>query len=123
VGIVVYENPLTLERSVVQSTDVELATSLLGDGVAALGPNAVVVIDEVRSANNVRAGLSSFGAPVTVSNSDLRCNALDLAASTYEGAPASLADGGGNRCGCEQESVCQLTSAELAPPTPPPTGY
>ncbi|MBW2526350.1 MAG: hypothetical protein JRI23_19375, partial [Deltaproteobacteria bacterium] len=67
--------------------------------------------------DNERAGLINFGAPVTLGNTALVCNALDLAGEPHFGRPFAFDNFGGNLCGCgDATEECQAATAGLAPP-------
>jgi hypothetical protein len=75
---------------------------------------------------SARAGIASFGAPITLRRNTLDCNAIHLnGEQAYElvGFPVeqaySFEDHGGNRCGCgAQPDTCQVLSSGLQAPEP-----
>lgn len=67
-----------------------------------------------------RAGIASFSSMVSVSESALECNAIDLDAEPVLDGEVVLENGGGNRCGCGQDQEeCKVLQTGLEPPTPP----
>jgi len=121
VGIIVAGAAATIEGTVVRDTMPRVSDALFGDGIAVfsvLAPASGVVSGSVSEAN-ARAGLSSFGADVSVGGLRLMCNAIDLAGEPHAETPFSFNDLGDNLCGCEQDSSpCKAISAGLAPPEP-----
>jgi len=96
---------------------------LFGDGIAALGmiaPGALVVRDSLVQ-DNVRAGIASFSAQVTVGGTQLTCNAFALAGqSPTPSSPFEFVNEGDNRCGCSGDvEDCKVLTPGLEPPTPP----
>jgi hypothetical protein len=95
-------------------------SGIYGDGIVAIdllgGTSAL--IDNCSIKNNTRAGVSGFGAVVSISGSDISCNDIDLAGESFGGVSVSFEDRGENACGCDQQEACKLLSATLAPPTP-----
>ncbi len=68
---------------------------------------------------SARAGLSSFGAGVTLGGSALHCNTIDLNGEVSYDLPFVFEDLGGNGCGCpEATGACKAISPGLAPPEP-----
>ncbi len=72
-----------------------------------------------RVTQSARAGLSSFGAAVTLGASELCCNTIDLNGEVSHDKAFVLEDLGGNGCGCpEATGACKAISSGLAPPEP-----
>lgn len=97
------------------------AAGLFGDGVTAvslLGAAAEVSVSASRIERSARAGAVAFGARLTLTSSVLSCNSIDLGVEPLAALPGEIIDGGGNRCGCGEERVCQAVSTGLAPPDP-----
>jgi hypothetical protein len=83
-----------------------------------LGP-AGAIMTVSRVTENARAGLSSFGAAVTLGSSTLTCNAVDLNGEAFHDQPFVFEDLGVNGCGCpEATGTCKAFSVGLAPPEP-----
>jgi hypothetical protein len=56
----------------------------------------------------------------SLANNQIECNSIDLNVDPYEGEYGTLADLGGNLCGC-QDTVreCKALSSGIEPPTAP----
>jgi hypothetical protein len=119
VGIAVVGASALLERVHVLRT-LALDGGDFGDGVAIvslLGSASLDVVDS-RFEANARAGLSTFGGAATVKNTEFDCNGLDLDGETESGHDFSLADLGGNECGCGAATRdCVVLSSNLAAPS------
>lgn len=84
--------------------------------------------DHVFVEGAARAGLAAFGSDLTLSNSQLTCNGLDLNAQDRfgdwpGGDPLTrvgvIVDDGGNTCGCESTGECHVESQTLKAAPPP----
>ncbi len=94
-----------------------------GDGLVvqsyAAYPGAIsVVSSEIR--DNGRAGVFAWGASLELSGTRVECNALDIDVEQGDGSPPSVADDGGNACGCGAGEVCHASSSGLTAAPPPP---
>jgi len=66
-----------------------------------------------------RAAVSNFGGHLTLADTTLECNSIQLDGEPAPGFATEFVDGGGNQCGCgDAPATCQATSAGLAPPAP-----
>jgi hypothetical protein len=66
-----------------------------------------------------RAGITNFGASVTLSGTALECNPIQIDAESWNGVDPAFEDLGGNACGCQDAGAdCTLLSATLEPPAP-----
>jgi hypothetical protein len=127
-GLVVTNADATLVDTIVRDVAPRAADGGFGDGVAAWrveditddqAPFATLALDGVRIERSARAGVASFGASVTMRSSLLACHPVLLDGERAGEVDASFEDGGGNRCGCdEQEEPCKVLSSSLAPPEP-----
>lgn len=125
VGITVLSSAATLRHGSVRGTLVSAADGNYGDGISVQtreGP-ASLFVDRCSLEGNARAGLSNFGASVTLGGSELTCNAIDLNGETtyaaYDNA-FTFEDTGGNTCGCGDTDVqCAVQSSGLEPQPPP----
>jgi len=95
---------------------------LLGDGISvfivAEHPTGAVVRGSV-FADTLRAGLSNFGATVSIEDSRFDCNAFALNGQDVGLSPFTINDLGGNGCGCNGDhEECKVLSANLEPPMP-----
>jgi hypothetical protein len=103
----------------VEGARAEPGLGVFGDGIVgfpASGTQPVTVIDSSELIDNDRAGVSVFGADVTVSNTTMACNGFDLNRQDFLAFEANLVDAGGNRCGCGEDVACKVTDQELVPP-------
>jgi hypothetical protein len=90
-------------------------TDEYGDGVVGEGAAAVLTLRGSAVGENARAGAATFGATIELEASALSCNAFDLAGEDA----FTLADLGGNACGCPlAPDGCKAQSASLTPPGP-----
>lgn len=120
VGIHLIRSHATIRDTRVEGVLPALDDGTIGDGIlAALGVEPLV-IDGVHVDGATRAALSAFGAEVLLSNSQLRCSALNIGVETYEGIEARVDDRGGNVCGCDEDVPCKAMRAGVAPPEPLP---
>ena len=115
----------TLTDVVVRNVDAQQSAADFGDGIGAsatlvwipgLFPSSATItratVDSVP-----RAGISTFGATVSVADSLLWCNGIDLDGETIDAQPYTFDNGGGNECGCDGElHECRMLSSNLDPP-------
>jgi hypothetical protein len=123
IGIFVEGSDMTMFGSVVRGTLARESDGLFGDGVhvdanfSTRPATAAIEASTVR--DNARVGITSRGAAVTLSNSELSCNTIPLNGQDSESLPFNITDAGGNDCTCEGNSdPCKIYSQELAPPAP-----
>jgi hypothetical protein len=123
-GIYVIASSAEIAGVAVRGTKASPASGLFGDGISVLsqgGPASATVSASLITGSS-RAGLSSFGAELTLASTTLDCNEIQLDGETY-GDAAKYEDHGGNTCGCKGAStVCQVLSGGLAPPDPLASG-
>ena len=120
-GVIVADSSLTFEDSVLRDVLPELASGLYGDGisVASLAGPAQVTVRGSRIDTVARAGVSAFGASVSLERSTINCTTFALDAESLGAAMGTFEDLGGNVCGCaDAPAICQVVSAQLAPPLP-----
>jgi hypothetical protein len=115
-GVAVVDAHVAINGLVVEGTSE--AAGFFGDGLAVVSDAApaTAVVENARSRNNKRAGLTSFGARTTVSSSVLACNTIDMSADPLHERPGIIQDAGGNTCGCNAPEVCRALSTNLEPP-------
>ena len=90
--------------------------------VRSSGPTTTLEVATVQLTNNDRAGVAAFASKVGLTSATILCNAFDLSADAVDGHVATFQDLGGNVCGCGKTSkACVALSANLSPPTLPPT--
>ena len=124
-GIVVGGGDLVLSDAIVRNVDKQLNVDDFGDGIGAsstivwiptLFPTTLDVT-RVTVEGVPRAGISNFGATVTVNDSLLECNPIDLDGENLDEAPFEFASGGDNDCGCAAERhECKVLTTNLEPP-------
>lgn len=96
-----------------------------GEGDPPTTFDATMTIDGTWIGHAHRAGLSAFASTVTVQDSSLLCNGMDLEINpTYGGglgttATPKVTDVGGNRCGCASPTVCKAQMESIEPVTQP----
>jgi hypothetical protein len=107
-----------------------------GDGIVAECSESVIVCQGDQNfaldylppgiEDSARAGVTTIGSNVSLTNVKFECNLIDLDAedgglSGCPNHPGSLDDEGGNVCGCDGANVaCQVKSLNLDPPDPVP---
>jgi hypothetical protein len=111
---------VTLDSVLIQSVAAGL-DARFGDGVLlAAGAAPAPLSAELRRVRidaPSRAGVSAFGATVTLTDCELSCAPLWLNAEPWLGLESSISDGGGNGCSCNGETAqCQVSSTQLSPP-------
>ena len=93
-----------------------------GDGIAAaVHPTlpTTLAVERSRVEASARAGLATFGAPVSVGGTVFECNVIALAGQDVAASAFSLVDEGGNVCGCSGVSeACKVLVSEIAAPEP-----
>jgi hypothetical protein len=116
-GVLGIDAELIVDRTRITATATTL--DVFGDGlvVSILYDDARGQLSNVLIDDNGRAGVASFGATVTLQDSALKCNPLDLTAGE-EAVATVFEDRGGNECGCEQAAECRLVTTSVAPPQP-----
>lgn len=124
-SIYIVDSVASLEATRVSGTTTQ-PDGTFGDGIAVrteIGYPAQADVFGSIIERNVRAGVSGFGASVTLGATLIECNAIDLDSETLNGVATSLVDAGGNVCGCPAAGTCKSVTANLAPPDslqPPP---
>ncbi len=132
-GVFVYDSEATIEASIVRTIEALVIDGTLGDAVSAISvlDPTTLSVRATRLEAAARAGISSFGASVSLESSLLLCNPIALNGETYQGFSASFEDLGGNQCTCAgDEPPCKVLSSSIQPPAPladpvlvvPPTG-
>ena len=107
-----------------------------GDGIVAECSENVIVCQDGQNfaldylppgiEDSARAGVTTIGSNVSLTNVKFECNLIDLDAedgglSGCPNHPSSFDDKGGNLCGCDGANVaCQVKSLNLDPPDPVP---
>jgi hypothetical protein len=133
VGIAVGGAEATVAASIVRN--VGAPEGPLGDGITAFGllyhetggttrvaPSTVAVTGS-RVAGSYRAGLAAFSSSLELTGNEILCNAISLNGESFEGVTFEVADGGGNRCGCDGTwQDCTVLSSNLSPPSPADPG-
>jgi hypothetical protein len=118
-GIYVAGSSVKVMDSEVKDTAPEAVQGIYGDGIAVLSYllPASAEVQNALIAGNARAGISAFGATVSVGGTTLECNAIALDGEIFEMREFSFNNSGGNRCGCgDARAECQVLSSNLTPP-------
>ncbi len=119
-GVAVLSSDLTMDSSVVRNTQAQASDDMLGDGMA-VGLGATATLSATAVFDSARAGLSLFGAVVSLRSARLGCAAFPLAGESINGVDFELVNQGDNFCGCPTPiSPCKVVSAGLEPPDAPP---
>jgi hypothetical protein len=121
IGVLVADSDAHIEASVVRLTSPRAADGRLGDGViveGGFGPSSLNIV-RARIEESARAGLSNFGAFVSLESTRIHCAAFELAGESYNDKEFTFEDRGGNQCGCpDADHACKSVSVGLEPPTP-----
>ncbi len=119
-GVLAYDAEAVVESCIIRTIEPLLADGTLGDTVSAISATAPASLQvrHTRLEAASRAGISSFGAGVSLESSLLLCNPIALNGETYQGFEPAFEDLGGNRCTCEQgdDPTCKVLSSSIAPP-------
>lgn len=127
-GIAVAGAAVTMTDVIVRNISEQANVGDFGDGI---GVSTVIplpfVPDDLPTSASIlratvegspRAGVASFAADVSISDSLLSCNAIDLDGEVIDDRAFSLENLGGNVCACDDDSWdCRVLSTNLAPPT------
>jgi hypothetical protein len=120
IGIVCATSDMTVTGTTVRDTLPSAANGAFGDGIGVLaieGP-ATASIGSSSVERSARAGISSFGAAVSVGSTTLTCNAIDLDGEATSFATYVFDDLGQNVCSCEEVRPCKVLSTNITPPEP-----
>ncbi|MBW2456090.1 MAG: hypothetical protein JRI68_16345 [Deltaproteobacteria bacterium] len=120
-GVFVYDAEALIEGSIVRTIAPLPADGTLGDALSAISATEAtsLAVRATRLEAATRAGISSFGASVSLQSSLLLCNPIALNGESHEGFAAAFEDLGDNRCTCESgdDPTCKILSSSIAPPT------
>jgi hypothetical protein len=119
VGLLVLASDAQVDDTEITDTGPRTSDGAMGDGVAAVSASAgapTLAIARGRIEKSARAGISTFGAAVSLDEAQLVCNAIDLA--TAAGSGGSFMGVEGSSCGCEAMATCAVTERALDPPGP-----
>ncbi len=121
VGLFVLGSDASIDALVVRATSAQASNGLFGDGIAVasdIAP-ATAALARVRIDDSDRAGLSNFGASVSLGATRIGCAAFALAGEPLDGQDFHYEDRGDNLCGCPSaDGDCKAVSAGLSPPEP-----
>ncbi len=120
-GVFVHDSEASIESSIIRAIKAMPADGTLGDAVSAMSgtTSAALTVRNSRLEAAARAGISSFGAQVSLQSSMLLCHPIALNGETFHGFTASFEDLGGNQCTCQgSDPTCKVLSSSIAPPTP-----
>lgn len=119
-NVVVLGSTAHLERAWLRDAEPRVSDGSLGDGLDVVTQTfpATAELRDVLIERSHRAGLSSFGAAVTMQAVTLTCNPIALDGEPYGGAQFAFEDRGDNRCGCGDDmGGCVVATSALAPPS------
>ena len=118
IGVGVFGATAKIEKSIVRNT-LASADGRFGDGVLVLAneaPAAATVLQS-RIEASARAAVSAFGAQLSLGQSQLLCQALDVALEPWNQGPSVFEDLRGNWCGCPSaQHGCKPVSAGIEAP-------
>jgi len=122
-GMLVRGSSATLDRTLIRSTAATAVGGDLGDGLAVIassGDNPTTAgVTGSHIEGSARAGISNFGAIVTLGTTGLECNPIALDGEFYQMADYQFVDQKGNVCGCDGSTKgCAAVSSNLAAPPP-----
>jgi hypothetical protein len=118
IGLTVLDAAAQVEKSIVRDSAVD-AAGQFGDGVLVVSINAPAdaVVTQSRIEASARAAIAMFGAHVAMGESQLLCQAFDLAAEPWNEVQSVFEDLGENWCGCPVAQVaCKAVGGVLEPP-------
>ncbi len=120
-GVYAVDAETRVSRTWIRHSSPLADNDLFGDGVIVLAFNreASGTVEQVAIEDNARAGLSNFGAHVTVQGSRLTCNAFDLNGEGTDRGEFAYDDLGGNYCGCGELTLCRVATSNLELPSLP----
>jgi hypothetical protein len=130
-GLVVLNSDAVVDRTWVRDVLSRDADQLFGDGIAVIRnnpqqdfagePMATLSMGAVRVERSARAGISNFGGAISVGNTAIECNTIDISGEPDEGVEPVFDDLGANSCRCDGDTrECRSLSTGLAPPEPLP---
>jgi hypothetical protein len=125
-GLFLISADATLERLLVSDAQARATDGAFGDGIVVMSyasiANATLIETTIRQSG--RAGISNFGAVLSLSDSTSECNLIHLDGELYQGTKDyTFDDGGNNRCGCDGTwEPCKVVSTQLTAPDPLPPG-
>jgi len=120
-GVALLDATGIVEDVIIRGTAPSVADGAFGDGITAFSVDGSASVDVARSqiVDSARAGLSSFGASISLQDSAIRCAAFALTGQDVDSFAFSFEDRGGNLCGCpEAVESCKLAEPMLEPPSP-----
>jgi hypothetical protein len=120
-GVTNLDSDVLLDQVIVRDTGSDAEDGTYGDGVAAISELRLGTtrIRSSRISGSARAGCASFGARLTLENSTLACQPIDIDGEKSSAGDFEVNDQGGNLCGCPAPlGECQLLSTGIAPPPP-----
>jgi hypothetical protein len=124
-GVLAFGSSVTVDRCQIEDTRAKPKGLGHGDGIAlATAPfmtsllRASGTITSSVITKSARAGVVSWSADVSISNTSLTCNGFDLEQGGSE--VSNLIDGGANVCGCASTESCRAQSHALDPIAEPP---
>jgi hypothetical protein len=119
-GVSIFGSDGTIDGTTIRGT-VANAEGLAGDGIIlATSPSGGgnLTVTNTSIVESARAGVSAFGAPVSLGNVEISCSAFDLDQEELTGFAGSFVDLGSNACGCpEAAGGCTPVSSSIAAPT------
>jgi hypothetical protein len=124
-GIVVGGGDLAVTDALVRNVKKQVNVDDFGDGIGAAAtivwlpgilPTSMSVV-RATIEGVPRAGVSNFGASVTIEGTRLDCNSIDLDGEVVDDEPFAFDDQGGNECGCGAERWdCKVLTTNIDPP-------
>jgi hypothetical protein len=127
VGIAALGANVGISNTITRNVQPEFASGDFGDGIIASEWifvlelfEASMTVDRVTVEDSARAGIVAFSAEVSVADSALECNVIQLDKEpVLDGSPI-FEDRGGNHCGCAEASeACKVLTSNIEPPQPP----
>lgn len=122
-GLLLEGTHATVNEIMVVNTYSTVAAGKFGDAIQVLGdpgfPEASALIQGAYVEGSHRAGVAVYGAAVSIQDSALECNPIDLNGQDIGERMFAFTDEGGNQCGCGGEQKdCRVLSTDLEPPRP-----
>lgn len=121
-GLLLEGTTATVDHIFIADTLATVAEGKFGDAIQVLSEvgfaPAVANIHNAHVEGSQRAGIAVYGATVSIANSALECNPIDLNGQHIGNNAFALSDAGGNRCGCgEEQKDCRVLTTDLEPPS------
>lgn len=116
-GVLIFDSTASIDDSLIAGT-LTASDGQLGDGVDAFSLDlpTEVVVRGTQIEDSARVGVALFAAALSLQDSKLDCNAIDINGEELLGVGFDFENLGGNHCGCGDDAPCKLLSTSVGPP-------